>query len=83
MTVVQTLTEKPPILGNELSEGNEANQNGIGEMETVPALYKVIKIVDGDTVDVLTDDKETFGYASKKRRVKKLNRHQSSLTIRF
>jgi endonuclease YncB( thermonuclease family) len=27
---------------------------------TEPATFKVIKIVDGDTIDVLTDDKETI-----------------------
>ncbi|MEO2013365.1 MAG: thermonuclease family protein [Fuerstiella sp.] len=32
-----------------------ADQPGIG-----PQLYKVIKTIDGDTIDVLTDDKETI-----------------------
>ncbi|HIE97036.1 MAG TPA: hypothetical protein EYQ63_08465 [Fuerstia sp.] len=53
--VVEILAEEPPILGVDLVEGSK-----LDPPEAAQTLYKVIKIVEGDTIDVLTDDKETI-----------------------
>ncbi len=68
-------TEQPPVvseasvpvaeikaeeLGVDLIEGTKLHPPEIVETESAPELYKVIKTIDGDTIDVLTDDKETI-----------------------
>ncbi|MEO1980099.1 MAG: hypothetical protein ABGZ24_06260, partial [Fuerstiella sp.] len=52
---MEILAEEPPILGVDLVEGSK-----LDPPEAAQTLYKVIKIVEGDTIDVLTDDKETI-----------------------
>ena len=50
-------TVPDPVVETQLVETQTpvTDQPGIG-----PELYKVIKTIDGDTIDVLTDDKETI-----------------------
>jgi endonuclease YncB( thermonuclease family) len=51
------VTAPDPIVETQLVDTQTpvTDQPGIG-----PELYKVIKTIDGDTIDVLTDDKETI-----------------------
>jgi endonuclease YncB( thermonuclease family) len=55
-TIARTLQRPDPIVETQLVETQPpvVDQPSIG-----PQLYKVIKTVDGDTIDVLTDDKKT------------------------
>lgn len=62
LTLLAGCTEQPPELPRFAdrdpiveTQTPVVEQQGIG-----PQLYKVIKIIDGDTIDVLTDDKETI-----------------------
>ncbi|MEO2018934.1 MAG: thermonuclease family protein [Fuerstiella sp.] len=60
VTVVGILEEEPPILGVDLIEGTKLHPPEVVQTEAALTLYKVIKVVDGDTIDVLSDDEETI-----------------------
>ena len=52
--------EESPTLVTDIVENNEAEPIEVVETEVAQRLYKVTKIIDGDTIDVLSDDKETI-----------------------
>ena len=56
--------EQPPVVADApISVVNQADEKPTKDVDTETAtqtLYKVIKTVDGDTIDVLTDDNETI-----------------------
>jgi endonuclease YncB( thermonuclease family) len=61
VTVVEIVAEDSPGLVTDIVEPrNEADLIEVVEHVAAQTLYKVIKVVDGDTIDVLTDDKETI-----------------------
>jgi micrococcal nuclease len=59
--VVEIWPEETPVLDLEFEEGiSKLDPLEVVETEAAQTLFKVIKIVDGDTIDVLTDDKKTI-----------------------
>ena len=59
--IVKIVAEDSPGLGVDLiGPRNETDLIEVVELVAVQTLFKVIKVVDGDTIDVLTDDKETI-----------------------
>ncbi len=52
--------DSPGLVTDIVEPRNEADLIEVVELAAAQTLYKVIKVVDGDTIDVLTDDKETI-----------------------